>query len=184
MFLIITPVMAFAYVASQHYIRRSADFPQVTIASDKGQLLAEGADPSFVVGSSTLAMDQTLDTFIMVFNNSGTLVASNVKLHDKTPVPPQGVFDFTQANGQDLFTWQPSPGVRNAVVIQTYSGIHPGFILVGRSLREVESDESWVLSILVSLWIAFDLVAFLISMFLSHKFHINISMQNHESHTI
>ncbi len=35
-----------------------------------------------------------------------------------------------------------TPGVRNAVVVVRYGGEHPGFVLAGRSLREVEQRVS------------------------------------------
>jgi hypothetical protein len=52
-----------------------------------------------------------------------------------------GVFDYTRAHGQDRITWQPRSGVRSAAIVARYGGAHPGFVLAGRSLREVEARE-------------------------------------------
>lgn len=39
---------------------------------------------------------------------------------------------------EDRFTWEPKKGVRQAVVARYHDGVSPVFIVVGRSLREVE----------------------------------------------
>ncbi len=40
--------------------------------------------------------------------------------------------------GEDRITWQPEPGIRSAVVVVHYTGATPGYVMAGRSLREVE----------------------------------------------
>jgi hypothetical protein len=49
--------------------------------------------------------------------------------------------DYVRTHGQDRVTWQPEPGVRIAAVVVRYQGAQPGFVLAGRSLREVEVRE-------------------------------------------
>ena len=39
--------------------------------------------------------------------------------------------------GEDRLTWQPEPGVRSATVVVHYQGAQAGFVMAGRSLREV-----------------------------------------------
>jgi hypothetical protein len=53
-----------------------------------------------------------------------------------------GVFDYVRQHDQDRITWQPEPGVRIATVVAGYTGSQSGFVLAGRSLREVEKRES------------------------------------------
>jgi len=62
-------------------------------------------------------------------------------LDGKEPVIPTGVFASTQNSGETRFTWQPRTGVRSAVVVDYYKGASSGFVLVGRSIREVENRE-------------------------------------------
>ena len=60
-------------------------------------------------------------------------------MHGKNLSLPAGVLDYVKANGEDRITFQPQPGVRIAAVIVPVSGAKPGFVLAGRSLREVEN---------------------------------------------
>lgn len=54
---------------------------------------------------------------------------------------PQGVLDSAQQHGQNRVTWQPEPRVRSAAVTVPFGGAQPGYVLAGRSLREVEQRE-------------------------------------------
>jgi len=77
----------------------------------------------------------SLAPFIIVFDDSGNVLASSATLHGAVPVYPSGVLDYTRINGEDRVTWQPENGVRMATVVIRYD---TGFVLAGRSLREVE----------------------------------------------
>jgi hypothetical protein len=57
------------------------------------------------------------------------------------PTFPPGILDYTRQNGEDRVTLQPESGVRIAAVVVRYNN---GFVLAGRSLREVEKRESQV----------------------------------------
>ena len=58
--------------------------------------------------------------------------------HGAVPPIPKGVLDYTHAHGKDRVTYVPEPGVRSATVVVAVSGGQGGFVLAGRSLREVE----------------------------------------------
>jgi hypothetical protein len=49
--------------------------------------------------------------------------------------------------GELRFTWQPQPGVRAASVLTSYDGHSRGYVLVGRSLREVEMLEDHIFAV-------------------------------------
>jgi hypothetical protein len=49
--------------------------------------------------------------------------------------------EYVRSHGEDRVSWQPEPGVRIAAVIIRYQGAQSGFVLAGRSLREVEVRE-------------------------------------------
>jgi hypothetical protein len=58
------------------------------------------------------------------------------------PAPPGGVLANVRQRGEERLTWQPVRGpaaVRIAAVIERVNGPHPGFVLAGRNMREVES---------------------------------------------
>lgn len=76
-----------------------------------------------------------------LFLEGGGPIAGSGTLDGKLPTLPPGVFDFTRQNGQDGITWQPQPDVRSAIVVVHYNGLQSGFVLAGRSLREVEIRE-------------------------------------------
>src|SRR5882724_11555 len=140
---VITIIIGFTHIAIQQDLRQSANDPQIDIAESVASELAAGADPSFLIGNdSQIDIAKELSPFIIVFDGSGTPAASTATLDGKTPEPPVGVFAVAKAKGGNRITWEPQKGVRSAVVIVPYGGTHPGFVLVGRSLREVEIREN------------------------------------------
>jgi len=79
---------------------------------------------------------------------------SNTQLHGKTPKLPQGVLAYTKAHQQDRLTWEPQAGVRIAAVVMYYHGLNQtGYILVGRSLREIEKREQMLTVQVVAGWL-------------------------------
>jgi hypothetical protein len=68
------------------------------------------------------------------------------------PVPPKGVFDFTEKNGEDILSWQPAAGVRMALVMESvYSG-DVAFVAAGRSLMETEKRQSNLVKLVMIGW--------------------------------
>ena len=59
----------------------------------------------------------------------------------------------SRQHGEERLSWQPRRGVRIAAVVQRVGGAHPGFVLAGRSLREVEDREEQVLQMAGATWI-------------------------------
>jgi len=135
---ILTIVFGTIYAAVQQDIRQSANDPQIQIAEDVAHLLNTGANPLAMVPPQKMDMSQGLDPFLVIYDASGTPIASSALLNNTIPVPPHGVFDYAKKYGEDRITWQPEPGVRIATVIVPYNN---GFVLAGRSLREVEKRE-------------------------------------------
>jgi hypothetical protein len=88
-----------------------------------------------------------------VYSDTGEPLASSGRLHGAFPLLPSGVFDYTRQNGEDRVSWQPESGVRIAAVVVAYGGAQPGFVLAGRSLREVEIRESQVEQITAIAWL-------------------------------
>jgi len=134
------------YISAQQNLRQSANDPQIQIATDVASALEAGVSPSTIIpsGSQPIDMTKTLDSYVLIFDDAGTLVAGNASLNGKPPAPPHGVFDYARNTGEDRITWAPAPGVRSAIIVErvTMNGANVGFVVVGRSLKEVEMRES------------------------------------------
>ncbi len=130
------------YLSIQQSFRLSANDPQIQIAEDNAQLLLNGKSVQEVIGQLQVDISKSLSPFIIIFDDSTKPVASQAVLEGRIPTPPTGVFTYTKQHKQDRITWEPKPGVRIAAILVHFEGANPGFILVGRSLRETENRES------------------------------------------
>ena len=138
----VTAVCGLTYLAVQQAERQSANDPQIQMAEDAAAALESGSAAESLAAPAAVPIERSLAPFVIVFDDSGKLVASSATLHGSAPVVPAGVFEYVRSRGEDRITWQPEPGVRIAAVIARAGGAHPGFVLAGRSLREVEIRES------------------------------------------
>jgi len=130
---------ALVYLTVQQSLRMGANDPQIQMAEDAASHLNAGASIESVVPSAKVEIAESLAPFMIVFDKSGTVLASCATLHGALPAFPGGVLDYVRQNGQDRVTWQPVAGVRMATVVTPYKN---GFVMVGRSLTEVEKRES------------------------------------------
>ena len=106
---------------------------------------------------------------MIVFDANGTPIASSALLDGQTPSIPPGIFDSVRKNGEDRITWQPQDGVRSAVVVTQFKGTSTGFVLAGRSLREVEKREDSLLQLLNIGWIGMLILTLPITAFVFRK---------------
>jgi hypothetical protein len=157
---VVTAVCGLVYLAVQQDLRQSANDPQIQMAEDAAAALGNGAAVEAIVPVEKVAIEHSLAPFVMVFNDRGDVVGSSATLHGKTPQLPAGILDYVRGHGEDRVTWQPEPGVRIAAVVDRFQGSQPGFVLAGRSLREVEVREdnaeleagaAWIVTMVVSL---------------------------------
>ena len=160
------------YGTVQQNYRQSANDPQIQMAEDAAVQLQEGAQPQSVVGSSKIEMSRSLAPFMIVYDASGQVTASSAQLFGSTPDLPPGVFDSVRTEGEDRLTWQPQEGVRVAAVVTQFGGTNPGFVLAGRSLREVEVREDRLTLMVGLAWLAAlvsTFAAWLLALWLSDK---------------
>jgi hypothetical protein len=135
----LTVLCGLVYVAVQQDLRQGANDPQIQMAEDAARALANGTPPNVVAASNAdVDIASSLAPYLVVFNDPGQPIAGSGKLNGNLPSLPTGVFAYTKAYGEDRITWEPQPYVREATVIIRYSGAQSGFVLAGRSLREVE----------------------------------------------
>jgi len=132
------------YLAVQQALRESANDPQIQMAEDAAARFGSGAALLQGLFEPTESIDiaKSLAPFIIIYDDDGKAVASTGGLHGQPPSPPPGVFDYVRQNGEERVTWQPEPGVRIASVVVRATGTRAGFVLAGRSLREVEKREA------------------------------------------
>ena len=139
-----TALCALVYLAVQQALRQAVNDPQIQMAEDAAYALSQGEPANSVIPTSQVEMSRSLAPFIVMYDETGEAVASSGSLHGQIPSPPAGVFDFVKRNGEDRITWEPENGVRIAAIFERYEGSISGFLLVGRSLREIEKRESQV----------------------------------------
>ncbi|GAC1372047.1 MAG: hypothetical protein NVSMB39_6280 [Candidatus Saccharimonadales bacterium] len=137
------------YASVQQALRMSANDPQVQLAEDTAAALSLGQTPGSLVTGLAVDMRRSLAPFLIITDSSRHILASNVQLDGAVPLPPTGSFDTARSGqrlnaptGENRITWEPAPGVREAVVIVAYNG---GYVLSARNLREVEFRSERVL---------------------------------------
>jgi hypothetical protein len=138
------------YTAVQQDLRMAANDPQLQLAEDAARALDGGARPSTLVGSSKVDVTASLAPFVVVFDTSGNVLATDGQLDGHDPVPPQGVLDAARADPPNRVTWEPRTGMRVATVTVPW---HGGTVMSGRSLREVERQEDNLLLLAGAAWL-------------------------------
>lgn len=138
--LAITLICGLIYLTVKQDLRGEAFDPQIQIAQD----LKEDLNSGKKLGESTKNIDlnKSLAEFVIIFDEQNHPIYSEASLDGKIPIPPKGVFDYVLEHSQDRFTWQPKTAVRIAAVVTKFN---KGFILAGRSLKEVEKREDSLL---------------------------------------
>ena len=153
----VTAICFLIYATLQQTIRLSANYPQIQIAEDLRDNLNTGKQKMEEVSSSNIDLNKSLSNFAIIFNEEGHPISSSASLDGRIPTPPQGVFDYARSKGEDRFSWQPKGGVRIAAVVLKYGR---GFVLAGRSLKEVEELENWILKMVVITWLGTIFITF------------------------
>lgn len=160
--LTVTILCSGLYAVGQQVMRHSANDPQIQIAEDIAYALEHGGDPHVLAGTNSVEIAQSLSPFVIIYNEDYQMIASNVR-DAQVPMIPRGVLEYTKQYGTDRVTWQPAPALRIASVVQHVESGQGGFVLVGRSLREIESRMEglfqnvvigWLLTLALSLLMA------------------------------
>lgn len=125
-------------------IGQPANHPQLETAQAAVSRLDHGARPGDVVPATSIDIARSTDVFLIVTDSQRNVLASSASLSGQTVLPPSGVFDYVQANGEDRVTWQPAPGVRAWVVVERFA---QGFVIAGRAPSDGEQS-----ALLLLLW--------------------------------
>ncbi len=155
-----TLVCGLVYLAVQQSLRWGANDPQIQMAEDAAASLAAGGTAESMLPPTQVEISNSPAPFMVIYSDAGEPLVSSGLLHGVVPHLPSGIFDYTRQNSEDRVSWQPESGVRIAAVVVAYGGAQPGFVLAGRSLREVEIRENgveqitgiaWLVTLVVSL---------------------------------
>ncbi len=162
-----TGIIMFVYTAVQKNFRSAANDPQIQIAEDLASLIEKGSQ-SRIDLSQKVDISKSLAPFVIIYDANGKELASNAELNGTSPKVPSGVLNYAKLNGENRVTWQPADGVRIASVIKSFNGNQSGFVVVGRSLREVEKRIDQLGFFALITWLA-GMTLILIKHFISQK---------------
>jgi hypothetical protein len=133
-------------------LRTGANDPQVQMAEDAARQLAAGIEPAAVVPrGGVVPVESSLATWLAVYDANGTPLLSSGSYAGKAPDLPGGVLEFARKQGGHRLSWQPRPGVRQALVVVPVPDA--GYVVAGRSLREVEARKQQVLELVLLAWL-------------------------------
>ena len=136
---VITGICGLIYIVEQQHCRMAANSPQIGLAQqvaaarEQGQLITSFIDIPFDIAGVQAP-------WIIVYDNNQLPVAASGLLNGKIPLIPQGVLDNSRDLDLNKVTWQPEPGVRQAIVVKYFTDNNgvPGYVVAGRSLTETE----------------------------------------------
>ena len=147
----LTAVSGLLYAVVQQTYRQNANDPQTEIVLAVESAIEAGRPPESFDNPHKSDLGKILSPFVILFDDNGKPITSTIVLSGKTPQPPKGVFDAARKNGENRFTWEPQKGLREAVVLRK---IKSGFVLAGRSLKEVETRVDRLTQMTLLGWLA------------------------------
>ena len=157
-------VLGICYIEIQQTYRLGANDPQMQIAEDASAALASNSPVSSTILPTKVDIGKSLAPFMIIYNQNRSILASSGTLDGSVPSLPTGVFTYTSTYGTDNVTWQPVTNVREAAVVVKGTGSFHGYILVARSLTEVENNESVLTKNFFWGWIGTCIVTFLLTL--------------------
>ncbi|HVW71982.1 MAG TPA: hypothetical protein VHB93_02400 [Candidatus Paceibacterota bacterium] len=137
----LTALLGVTYINEQQILRGGANEPQFGLAQDAANTLSDTLTATTT--GTPVAIESSRSPYIVVFDSYGNPVGGTGLLHGSLPEIPAGIFDTIRSKGvPDVLTWQPEPGIREAIVVVPVNGGAGGFVMGGRSLAYVEQEES------------------------------------------
>lgn len=132
------------YATVQQAQRSGANYPQIQLAEDEAAQINSAGNIYAPSSFSPVDMKASLAPFVIVYDKNGHVVSGSGYLDDKVPVAPIGMLQAAKGKEYHTVTWQPAKDVRIASVTVASKGY---YVLSGRSLKEVEKNESRTLLI-------------------------------------
>lgn len=148
---LVTFTSSLVYLVTQQSLRLGANEQPMQLATDTAIKLEKGESANQAVPTDKVDISESLSPFVMVFDSNKNLLSSSGVMYNIIPTYPKGVLDFVSQNGEDRVTWQPQARLRFATVaIKT----NDGYIVAGRSLREVEKLIGDIGRLVLLAWLA------------------------------
>jgi hypothetical protein len=114
----ITAITGLIYLAGQQQYRSSLNDPQLQLAQDSARLIEAGVDAAVLAPKgSAIEISASLAPWIAFYNAELAPTGATGLLHGAIPQLPEGVFAAAKAQGEDVFTWEPEAGIRQAIVV-------------------------------------------------------------------
>ncbi len=165
---VMTIVFGTIYASGQHILRAGANDAQVELAEETARQLNLGASPESVLPNGpAVELRDSLRQYVIIYSDGDKQLAGNVKLDNQSVDIPEGVLEHARNTNDHRITWQPADGVRSDIVVKRFSNAaSSGFVVAGKSLREVEKQEDqllllsgigWILTVIplsVYVWLA------------------------------
>lgn len=167
----ITMLCGIIYGTVQQNYRQNANDPQTEIISGLIEPLSQGQSPEALNSAQRQDLSRTLSPFVMVFDEKGKVVASTAELNGKVPTVPMGILSSAKKYGENRVTWEPAPNVREATIVDYYKGKSSGYVLVGKSLTEVEKRVDQLTQTVFVLWLVTLLGSFFVSCLVETMIH-------------
>jgi hypothetical protein len=118
--------------------RMDANMPQIQLAEDTATSLNNGIDPNSLA-QGTVDINKSLAPFIVIYDKKGAVVATSGFLNHGLPHAPLGILQASNGTDYHAITWQPQADIRIAAVTVSANKY---YVLSGRSLKEVEKNET------------------------------------------
>ncbi|HET7320440.1 MAG TPA: hypothetical protein VFI84_02535 [Candidatus Saccharimonadales bacterium] len=146
---VITITFGTLYVGLQQALRLGANDPQMQLAQDTASQLNKGGFPTQVV-TGDVDIAHSAAPFTIIYDKSGTPIASSGSLNERVPKIPFGVLKASEGKPYHFVTWQPQPGIRLASVTVAAKSY---YVTSARSLYETEQRTSTLGKVVLTGWL-------------------------------
>lgn len=147
-----TIIMALIYVAVQQNYRMNANDPQVQLARDLADRLEHNRPTTSLEPADTVELSKSMAIFTAYYNANQQPVASTGYIEGAVPKLPVGVLDYAKNHNENWITWQPRKDIRLATVVKYITSSALAYVVVGRSLKEVEQREADLVKMIMICW--------------------------------
>lgn len=159
-----------AYATVQQSYRQTANEQLYQIIESVTDNINQGQPLNQIVpAQGTVDLSSTVLPFVIMYDATTTELGSSVQLNGKNPSVPVGLLAAAKAQGQYAETWQPAPGVREAVVVKYLTGAQSGYIVAGRSLKQTEVLENQTLLLSEVAGVAALVLTFIVLLLFSNR---------------
>ncbi len=178
----ITLLAGVAYVNDQQTWRQMANEPQEWMAQSAANSAAQLTQVPPATTTTPIVIERDEAPYTILYDAKRNAVTGTGYLHGVLPQLPNGIFDAVTISGVNRLTWQPEPGVRQAIVVLPIKGgvLAGGYAVSGRSLAYTEWQESQLTQRWFIGWLATALGILIISAILAlmRYRHIVTSINN------